>query len=96
MRPSVRTSSSPVSAAHLAATQPTSTNAERTRRSPGARGRVSRAKLKKSFSAPPVNAHPYTLPPRRMPARFAAWLASTKAAWPARGKWMSVRRRLSW
>ncbi len=51
-------SSPPVSTAHLAATHATSTNAERIRTRPGTRGRVSRAKLKKSCSAPPVNAHP--------------------------------------
>ena len=58
MRPTVRTSSPTVSAAHLAATQATTTTAEKARTSPAARGRVSRAKLKKSFAAPPVNTHP--------------------------------------
>ena len=67
MRPSVRTSSVPVSAAHLAATHPTSTNAERIRRRPGIRGRVSRAKLKKSCSAPAGERASVDAPPRRMP-----------------------------
>ncbi len=52
------TSSLTVRAADLAATQAPTTNAERTRTSPDALGRVSRAKLKKSFAAPPVNTHP--------------------------------------
>ncbi len=33
-------------------------------------GRLSREKLNSASSAPPVNTHPYTLPPARMPARF--------------------------
>jgi hypothetical protein len=60
----------------LAATHPTSTNADDPQESRCAD--VSRAKLKKSFTAL-VNAQPHT-PPRRMPVRPTAWLASTKAA----------------
>ena len=58
MRPSTRRSSLQVSTALLAATHAMTTAAESTRTSPDARGRVSREKLKKSWTAPPVNTHP--------------------------------------
>ena len=70
----------------------TTTKGERAQRSPRPVGRVRRAKLKRSLSAPPVKTQPYALPRRRIPRRPAACLASTHAACPRRGKWMSPCR----
>ena len=42
----------------FSATQPSTTNPDSTRTTPGPLGRVSLAKLKRSFSAPPVKTHP--------------------------------------
>ena len=42
----------------FSATQPSTTNPDSTRTTPGPLGRVSLAKLKRSFSALPVNTHP--------------------------------------
>ena len=70
-------------------TQPTTTQGESAQSSPWPVGRVRLAKLKRLLSAPPVKTQPYALPPCRMPRRPAACLASTSAACPGRGKWMS-------
>src|SRR3990172_9443420 len=66
---SARISSMVESTRLFTTTQPNTINAEIVRNSPVPLGRLIFAKLKRLLSAPPVNTHPYALPPLRMPTR---------------------------